>query len=213
MTRLRDPSPSTPPDAGHHRLSTAEFLRLMEEGKIREGSRTFLWDGEIIEPMPENLPHINAVDNLRILLEARLSRAEWTVYPGHPVALADGFEPQPDISVHRGPRSKFRKNKPAPTDVALLVEVADSTYSDNIGRYRRRYALEGITPYWIVNLQARRIEVYANPIPEQEAYGTRQDYALGERVPLILTRNGVEMVFEAINVDDILRDSLEDLAP
>jgi Uma2 family endonuclease len=185
----------------------------MEEGKLRNGSRTFLWDGEIIEPMPEYLPHINAVNNLRRLVETRLPLALWTVNMGNPVALADGYEPQPDITVLRGPRSNYRKHKQAAADVALLVEVADSTYYDNIGRYRRRYALESITPYWIVNLHARRIEVYADPIPEQESYGSRRDYALGERVPLVLTRDGVEMVFEAIDVDDVLRDSLEDLAP
>jgi Uma2 family endonuclease len=183
----------------------------MEEGKIEEGSRTFLWDGEVIEPMPENLPHINAVDHLRRLIEARLPVADWTVYPGHPVALSDGYEPQPDISVHRGPRSNYRINKPTPPDVALLVEVADTTYSENVGKFLRRYALEGIPQYWIVNLQARRVEVYTGPIPEQEAYGSRKDYALGESVPLVLTRDGVEAVFEGIDVDDILRDSLEDL--
>jgi hypothetical protein len=32
-------------------------------------------------------------------------------------------------------------------------------------------------------------------------------------VPLVLIRNGVEAVFEGIDVDDVLRDSLEDLAP
>jgi Uma2 family endonuclease len=185
----------------------------MEEGKLRNGSRTFLWDGEIIEPMPENLPHINAHENLRILLDARLPRAEWTVNSGKPLALADGYEPQPDITVLRGPRSNYRRQKPTPPDVALLVEVADSIYYDNIGRYRRRYALERVSPCWIVNLHARRIEVYTNPIPEQEAYGSRQDFALGERVPLVLVRDGVETVFDAIDVDDVLRDSPDDPAP
>ena len=46
------------------RLSTAEFDRLVAEGSIC-GGRAYLWDGEMIEPMPENRSHANAVENLR----------------------------------------------------------------------------------------------------------------------------------------------------
>ena len=131
---------------------------------------------------------------------------------GHPVVLAEGYEPQPDLAVLRGPRSDYRKRKPTPADVALLAEVADSTYPENVGKFLRRYAAGRHPLYWIVNLNARRVEVYTNPIAARESYASRKDYGLGERVPLVLTAGDVATEFEGIEVEEILRDSLEDPA-
>jgi hypothetical protein len=42
------------------RWTIEEFDRLMVESFLREGSRTYLWDGEIIVPMPETPSHVNS---------------------------------------------------------------------------------------------------------------------------------------------------------
>ena len=46
------------------RWTTAEFDEMVRAGVIREGGPEFLWDGEVIAPMPENRPHINALNRL-----------------------------------------------------------------------------------------------------------------------------------------------------
>lgn len=73
--------------------SIAEFDRLLAGGFLREGGRTFLWDGEIIEAMSENPPHVNAVANLVDLLRGRFPSARWTVSQGAPIVLAEGYKP------------------------------------------------------------------------------------------------------------------------
>ena len=48
-------------------------------------------------------------------------------------------------------------------DVALIIEVADSTLDEDRGLKQRIYAREGIPAYWIVNPPDRVIELYTNP--------------------------------------------------
>lgn len=191
------------------RLTTADFDRLVAEGAIREGSRAYLWDGEIIDPMPEYPPHVNAnaVENLRDLMATRLPRADWTINQAHPVELSDGFKPQPDLSVLRGPRPGYRTRTPRPTDVALLVEVSATTYPEDSGAVLRRYAQEGIVQYWIVNLRGRRVEVYRDPDPAAEAYRDCRVFSMGAEVPLILTGDGEPRAYAGIDVAAILCDS------
>jgi len=200
---------ATPPASGRvrRRWTIEEFDPLVAGGLIREGGRTYLWDGEIIEPIPENQPHINAADNLHRILLGRLPAADWTVNLGHPVELSPNSLPQPDMAVLRGPRSAYRRRRPAPADVVLLVEVSDSTYPDDAGPCLRAYAAAGIAPYWIVNVRARRVEVYHGP--SGEGYGGRRDFGLGEAVPLEIAAGPA---FDPIAVDDVLRDSLDDAA-
>ena len=74
------------------RWTNDEFDRLMAEGFIREGSRAYLWDGEIYEPMPENHPHLNALSNLVDLLKACFPAVAWTVNQEGPVIFERGLQ-------------------------------------------------------------------------------------------------------------------------
>ncbi len=180
MTQLTATATASQP---RRRLTTDEFHRLVESGALREGSRAFLWDGEMIEPMAEGPQHINVSENLREILSDLLPRQAWTVYQDRPLKLRDGFQPQPDLMVLRGPRSGYRDRLPIPADVAILVEVSGSTYAFDSGEYLQGYARVGIAAYWIVNIAGRRIEAYSDPDAEG-AYRTRQDYEPGTLVPL-----------------------------
>lgn len=188
--------PPSPPAHARRRWTTEEFRRLVETGFLREGSGEFLWDGEIIEPMPKKRPHINTERVLRELLLARFPGDAWTVDFDSPLELAEGFEPQPDLMVLRGPRATYLERTPTPADVELLVEVSGTTYHHDSGEYLRGYARAGVASYWIVNLAARCIEVHSNPDPASGSYRDRRDYGPGTLVPL-----GAE----PIAVDDVFR--------
>lgn len=41
------------------------------------------------------------------------------------------------------------------------------------------YAEAGIQEYWIINLAKRRIEVHVDPLPEEGAYGSVNNYGKG----------------------------------
>jgi Uma2 family endonuclease len=194
-----------------HRWTTAEFDAMVGSGYLREGSKTFLWDGEIIEPMPENEPHVTAQDNLYRLLIGRLPEAEWTIRPAHPLVLREGYKPQPDLVVLIEPRTDRRGRTPTALDAALVIEIADSSYAEDAGDKLPEYAAAGIPRYWIVNIGARRIEVYSQPTVASGVgqYVVREDYPLEVAVPLVLVRGGESYAFGLIPVLEVLRDSLE----
>jgi Uma2 family endonuclease len=86
----------------------------------------------------------------------------WFYRQQEPITLSDG-EPDPDGAVIRGSKKDYRTRHPTPDDLALVIEVADSTLARDRGIKLRSYARAGIALYWIINLIDRCVEVYAQP--------------------------------------------------
>lgn len=181
---------------------------MVAEGVLREGDQTFLWDGEVYTPMAEGPPHRNALENLRQAIGSRLPLAAWTIDQCHPLDLEEGFLPQPDLKVLRGPRSAYRDRTPRPPDVALLIEVSNTTYVADSVELLRKYAQASIPQYWIVNIRARTVEVYTDPDAEGRSYRNRGEFGLDAEVPLGLSVEGAVTAFEAVPVRDVLQDSI-----
>jgi Uma2 family endonuclease len=206
--------PPTPPatlDEPRKRWTTAEFDRLLALGVFESGGPEYLWDGEIIIAMSENQPHVNAVANLLRLLLQRIPEDGWTINQGSPVQLMEGYKPQPDFTVLAGPRDRYETHVPMAADVALVIEVSDTSQSKDFGPFLRKYAEAGIPVYWVVDIPRRRIEVYEGPtaVPGQPAaFTVHQTYGLEAEVPLVIRHSGVAYPFGAIRVRDVLRNSL-----
>lgn len=191
--------------------TTAEFDRLVRQGIIQEGSSTYLWEGQIVEPMSEYQPHQNAFMNLYDLLRPLFPSADWSVSQNAPLALEDGTKPQPDLIVVKGPRAHYRVDPPVPADVSLLVEISDSSYPRDSGERLRKYARLKIPLFWIINIPARRIEVYEGPGYSDAGtptYEQRMNYGLDAVLHFEVTRQGAAVI-GWVAVMDILRDSLE----
>ena len=106
--------PELPPFT-RHRWTVAEFLKLMNDGFLPDGDRTFLWDGEIYQPLPESPAHRDPVEILRDLLPERFPRAEFTVNIGKAIMLEEYYRPQPDLTVLRGVARHLRGAIPGRT--------------------------------------------------------------------------------------------------
>jgi Uma2 family endonuclease len=74
-------------------------------------------------------------------------------------------------------------------DVALLVEVSDTTLDLDQGPKWDAYAKGRIPVYWIVNLVDRQVEVYAEPGPD--GYAVSRTFVPGQVIPVVL--DGVEV--------------------
>ena len=109
--------------------------------------------------------------------------------------------------VARGDDALYLAHHPEPAEIALVVEVSDTTYHRD--RYEKypAFAGSGIPVYWIVNLVMRRIEVYTDPGPE--GYRSQRDYHAGDVVPVII--DGVPL--GQIAIDHILPPSQAAGAP
>lgn len=86
--------------------------------------------------------------------------------------------PEPDLIWVR--RRNYSRQHPEPVDVLLLVEVAESSLSEDRGEKLAMYAEAGIADYWIVNLVDSVVEVYRQPAGR--AYLSAQKFESGEHV-------------------------------
>jgi Uma2 family endonuclease len=70
-------------------------------------------------------------------------------------------EPFPDLAWLV--RKDYYTAHPVPEDIFLIIEVSDSSLGKDRGPKLELYAEAGIREYWIVNIQARSVDVYRNP--------------------------------------------------
>lgn len=127
--------------------------------------------------------HDYAVSTLAEALRGRLDSKAWAVREEKPILLSAHWKPLPDVAVVRGPSSAFKEKTPGVTNVALLIEVADTTYAKDSGLKRRAYARFGVAAYWVVHLNRRVVEVYAQGPGGLDLVAT---YTENEEVPLSL---------------------------
>lgn len=149
-------------DVEKRRFTADEYQRMGEAGIFPPGDRVELIEGEILTMSPIGSPHAAAV--------ARGTHALITTTGGQcivrvqlPIRLDGYSEPEPDFAL-AWPRDDFyRTAHPGPTDVMLVIEVADTTL-----RYDREvkgplYARSGIVEYWLVDLNDETVTCYSKP--------------------------------------------------
>ena len=191
-----------PPEAGTglipYRLNVEQFLKMIVAGVFPDEARVELIRGRLIKRMTKYTPHNFAVDALA-------ERLRLLVAPGHRVREEKSVEisphsrPEPDIAVARGPRDAYRTRDPQAENLALVVEVSDSTYRKDRGPMWGLYAEAGVPVYWIVNVAKRQIEVYSDPAGKGRAAEYRQSatYGQGAEAPVVI--DGVEVGKVAVN--------------
>jgi Uma2 family endonuclease len=192
---------SSPPPSGTsplHRITVDEYERIIASGSLEDPSRVELIDGYMVDKMGKNAEHGYATKQTLKGLDNRLP-AGWTSRKEEPVRIPAYDEPEPDISIVRGTDADYRHRIPTAADVALLVEVSESTLVQDRGLKLAAYARDGIPVYWIVNLVDRQVEVYTRPL-KAGRYRSRQDYKPGQQVPVVI--GGQQL--PPIAVDDIL---------
>jgi Uma2 family endonuclease len=134
--------------------------------------------------MTEDPPHMNCAFNVEGVLLRLLPKTGWFVARVIFVHFR-GWTPKPDVTVCRGSLdSVYADRLPTAADVALIVEVSDTTYLKDRKKKLPRYALASIPVCWIVNLESSRVEVYSQP--RGRRYRTRQEYGESDEVPVII---------------------------
>jgi Uma2 family endonuclease len=175
--RQRSTLPPPPP----YRLTVDEYERLVEAG-VLEDPRVELIDGNLVKKTGKNPPHIWVVD--RLLEVFKPLTLGWWCRKEDPVRIPGYDEPEPDVAVVRGMRDDYRHRIPEPKDIALVVEVAETTLDRDQGKKCDAYAHGRIPAYWIVNLVDRQVEVYTRP--NSDGYGSCQIFVVGEDVPVVI---------------------------
>ncbi len=178
MTAIQ-PTPAPEPVASLslYRFTVHEYERMAQ---VLDDPRVELIDGYVVNKMAKKPPHIWSVGRVFKALDV-LPADRWTCRKEDPVRIPDFDEPEPDIAVVRGPEDLYQDRLPEAKDLALVVEVADSSLERDRGGKRNAYARARVPIYWIVNLVERQIEVYTQPGPS--GYASRIDFVAGDEVP------------------------------
>jgi Uma2 family endonuclease len=163
-------------------MDVDRYERLVQAGVLND-PQIELIQGLLVNKTGKNTPHVSTTERLRRGLD-RVTPAGWYVRDEKPVRIPDFDEPEPDLAIVRGDIGDCEKAPPGPADVALLIEVSDSTLPWDRGTKRAVYARSSRPVYWIVNLLERRIEVHTGPAPE--GYQECRIYTASDNLPVIV---------------------------
>jgi Uma2 family endonuclease len=143
-------------------LTRVEYYRMIETGIIHEGERVELISGQIFTMAAKGIRHTICTRRLfKQLLGLMSGQAD--VQSQDPITLPNNSEPEPDIVIARLREDNYETSYPAPADIILIIEVADSTLKFDRETKAPLYAAAGIREYWIFNLIDNCLEIHRQP--------------------------------------------------
>lgn len=144
------------------RFTVDEYHRLGELGFFTENERVELIKGEIFEMAAKGTAHSVCITRLYREL-FKLIGEQATLRGQEPIILSENSEPEPDMVIARNTPDDYLASHPVPSDILLLIEIADSSLKYDQEVKLSVYAEAGIADYWIFNLLDNCLECYTEP--------------------------------------------------
>jgi Uma2 family endonuclease len=153
-----------------HTWVVADYHQMIESGILTPNCPVELLEGRIVRMSPQRPFHASSVHRTNKYLSKLLgvgaastqeNRAEVRIQS--PITLGDDSEPEPDIAVVFTDINEYADRHPAPKDIYLLIEVADTTLTKDRQLKSRIYAKNLVSEYWILDLQNRQVYIYRSP--------------------------------------------------
>jgi Uma2 family endonuclease len=187
-TTTAAPLPTFLADASVARFSVDWYDRLVADGHLTPEDKVELLENYVVQKTPRDPDHDNTIAAMNEVLTEALPDG-WCLRGQLTVALSDS-RPEPDSTVVRGRCRDLRRGgrHPEPADVALVIEVSNTSLLRDQRDKARIYARGGIACYWIVNLDERRVEVHTQPSGpcDSPAYASVVNVEPPFAVPLVL---------------------------
>jgi Uma2 family endonuclease len=143
---------------------TREQTKKMADCGLIEG-RYELIEGELISKMGQNPAHSYVIKQLNRIL-AQLFDGD-RVQIQSPIRIpgpaGDFSEPEPDVVLLRRGGPEFLSRHPEPADIALLIEISDTSLAIDRGAKYQLYSRAGITEYWILDIKKGHAIVCRHP--------------------------------------------------
>ncbi|HET6576398.1 MAG TPA: Uma2 family endonuclease [Fimbriiglobus sp.] len=169
LTMPELPAVALPPQGYCRRLfSKVEYWRMSDLGFFID-QKVELIAGEVIQMAAQGNRHTAGITLVARALDQVFQTGYWVRTQGT-LDLTPSSMPDPDIAVVTG--DPAHPDPEVPKTALLIVEVSDSTLSDDRNWKASLYAAAGITDYWILNLQDNRLEIRRDPTPDAtQAFG------------------------------------------
>lgn len=161
LAAIEERQTASPP---RRRLTRGDRAVLELNGQL-SGDRFELIEGDLVEKMPKNWPHTIAM----IAFQTWLARAFGLDFfaPEAPtdVSLEDNptSEPEPDFIVFNRSAYEFKTSKRSPEDLALVIEISNTSLRFDLTVKASLYARAGIADYWVLDIKGRRLGVHRDP--------------------------------------------------
>jgi len=156
-----------------------EYHRMVDAGILCEDDRVELIRGEVVEMSPIGPSHSAAVLRATQALVRMVGNRAIVGVQGS-IRLDENDEPQPDICFLRPKADFYASGHAGPSDIFLIVEMADSSLEYDQTVKVQLYAETGVPEYWVADIRNDRVIAYANP--DKDVYRTVRTFHRGSTV-------------------------------
>lgn len=143
------------------KLTGSEFDAMVDRGAFDciEGKKVELIRGELRFMNPAGPIHDDYIDYLThwSVVSTLDKKANIRIQCGF---ICDDNRPEPDV-LWLQPR-RYGRTRPTARDVMLLIEVSDSSLSQDLQEKADIYSEAGVQEYWVVDVPSSRIHVLSN---------------------------------------------------
>ncbi|TAF08021.1 MAG: Uma2 family endonuclease [Nostocales cyanobacterium] len=143
-------------------ISVIEYHKMLEMGIFHPEERLELLSGQIITMAAKGTAHEAAITRIQRILNQRLGD-QVLIRTQSPITLDDFSEPEPDVAVVKTNVLDYEDHHPQPSEVFLVIEVADSSLKYDREVKSLAYAKSGIIDYWVLDVNGRKLCVYRDP--------------------------------------------------
>jgi Uma2 family endonuclease len=148
---------------------TIEAYRTLGVTGLFHDMKTMLIDGEILTMTLPSPPHDTALNLTYEFLRVAFPS-------GHHIRNQQGFDvgthndPGPDLAVVVGSIRDYTAH--TPTTAVLVIEIADSSLFFDTTTKAELYATAGVSDYWVIDLENRKLLVFRDPVTLPVGLGT-----------------------------------------
>lgn len=158
------------------RFTVAEVEAMVAAGVMEEDERVELIGGELVPMSPKGNQH-EAVKVALLDRWYRLRPEDCCLAPETTFRLSDDTYLEPDVVIYS--RTPGLKGLSGP-GVLLVVEIADSSLSYDLGRKAALYAGFGVRELWVIDAVKLTARIFAAPSPN--GFGEACDCGPAERL-------------------------------
>ncbi|CBN55082.1 MULTISPECIES: Uma2 family endonuclease [Kamptonema] len=160
-------------------FTVQDYHQMIENGILNEDEKVELLAGQIVKMAAKGTAHNAAVKRTVELLQDLLGRLV-LISVQDSIQLNDNSEPEPDIALLMRDPLYYEDRHPTPSEIYLIIEIADTTLRKDCGIKATIYAQSGITDYWVLDVNDRQLHVFREP--SQEGY--QSELILADRMSI-----------------------------
>ena len=172
-----------PAEITRRRFTIDDCYRMLEIGILRPDERVELIRGDLIQMSPIGSRHQAAlIGGTRGLI---LAVGDKALVSPQGVVLLDRFSaPEPDFALLKPRDDCYANEHPRPSDILLIIEVADSSLEYDTTVKKELYAIVGVLEYWVADLRNDRVICYSDP--QNDTYHTVREFHRADSIAPIL---------------------------